>query len=35
VLVTFLLWAFPDGALPSGRWRRPVLVLVVADLALG
>jgi hypothetical protein len=35
VLVTLLLWAFPDGALPSGRWRRPVLALVVADLALG
>jgi hypothetical protein len=35
ILVTFLLWAFPDGKLPPGRWRRPVLVLAVAYLALG
>ncbi len=43
VLVAILLWLFPDGRLPAGRWRRPaqiviagaVLVLVVTSVAPG
>ena len=23
VLITLLLWLFPDGTLPAGRWHRP------------
>jgi hypothetical protein len=30
--ITLLLWIFPDGTLPRGRWRRPAVVLVVAGL---
>jgi hypothetical protein len=26
--LTLLLWIFPDGTLPQGRWRRPAVVLV-------
>jgi hypothetical protein len=35
VLVAILLWVFPDGRLPGGRWRRPSGILVVAGLLLG
>jgi hypothetical protein len=35
VLVAILLWVFPDGRLPGGRWRRPSVILVVAGLLLG
>jgi hypothetical protein len=35
VLVAILLWVFPDGKLPGGRWRRPSVILVVAGLLLG
>jgi hypothetical protein len=34
VLIAILLWVFPDGKLPSGRWRRPSTVLVVAGLLI-
>ena len=32
--VAILLWVFPDGKLPAGRWRRPSVVLLVAGLAI-
>jgi hypothetical protein len=35
VLIAVLLWVFPDGKLPVGRWRRPSVVLVVTGLLLG
>ncbi len=35
VLIAILLWVFPDGRLPGGRWRRPAVILVVAGLLLG
>jgi hypothetical protein len=30
--IALLLWIFPDGTLPRGRWRRPAWVLVAAGL---
>jgi hypothetical protein len=33
-LVAVLLWVFPDGKLPAGRWRRPSVILLVAGLLL-
>ncbi len=27
VLIALLLWVFPDGRLPHGRWRRVAVVL--------
>jgi hypothetical protein len=35
VLVTILLWVFPDGRLPSGRLRRASVTLVIASVVLG
>ena len=35
VLVTFCLWLFPDGRLPSGRWRPVAWSLSAAGLAYG
>ena len=35
VLVTLLLWLFPDGTLPRGRWRRPAAVALVGWLLVG
>jgi hypothetical protein len=35
VLIAALLWLFPDGKLPAGRWRRLSVVLLVAGLLLG
>ncbi len=35
VLLALLLWLFPDGTLPAGRWRRPAAVLVAGGLLLG
>jgi hypothetical protein len=35
VFVAILLWVFPDGKLPGGRWRRPSVVLLVSGLLLG
>jgi hypothetical protein len=34
VLITILLWVFPDGHLPSGRWRRVSAALAVAAVVL-
>jgi hypothetical protein len=30
--ITLLLWIFPDGTLPRGRWRRPAVVLLTGGL---
>ena len=35
VLVTLLLWLFPDGTLPQGRWHRPATVAAVGWLLFG
>jgi hypothetical protein len=35
VFIAILLWIFPDGTLPSGRWRRLSVVLAGAGLLLG
>jgi hypothetical protein len=35
VLVTLLLWLFPDGTLPAGRWHRPAAVAAVGWLLVG
>jgi hypothetical protein len=35
VLIAILLWVFPDGKLPAGRWRRASVVLLVCGLLLG
>jgi hypothetical protein len=35
VFVAILLWVFPDGKLPTGRWRRPSVILLVSGLLLG
>ena len=32
--VSTLLWIFPDGTLPPGRWHRPAVVLLVAGLVI-
>jgi hypothetical protein len=34
VAVAVLLWVFPDGKLPGGRWRRPSVVLLIVGVAL-
>jgi hypothetical protein len=34
VFIAILLWIFPDGTLPPGRWRRPAAALLVAGLLL-
>jgi hypothetical protein len=34
VLIAILLWVFPDGQLPQGRWRRVAMVLVAAGALL-
>jgi hypothetical protein len=34
VLITILLWVFPDGRFPSGRWRRVSAGLAVAGVVL-
>jgi MFS family permease len=34
VLVSVLLWVFPDGRLPQGRWRRVAVALVAAGTLL-
>ena len=31
-LITLLLWLFPDGRLPGGRWHRPAMVAAVGWL---
>jgi len=35
VLVTLLLWLFPDGTLPAGRWHRPAVAGAVGWLLVG
>src|SRR5580658_8127501 len=35
VFLALLLWLFPDGTLPTGRWRRPAAILVAVGLLLG
>jgi hypothetical protein len=35
VLITILLWVFPDGRLPSGRWARVSVPLVTVSVLLG
>ena len=32
--VAILLWVFPDGKLPAGRWRRPSVILLVVGLVI-
>jgi hypothetical protein len=34
VLLAILLWVFPDGQLPQGRWRRVARALIAAGLLL-
>ena len=34
VLIANLLWVFPDGRLPQGRWRRVAVILVAAGVLL-
>ena len=34
VLIAVLLWLFPDGRLPAGRWRRPAVAALVAGALL-
>jgi hypothetical protein len=35
VLTTLLLWLFPDGTLPTGRWHRPAAIGAVGWLLVG
>jgi hypothetical protein len=35
VLIAILLWVFPDGQLPAGRWRKPAVVLAAAGVLGG
>jgi hypothetical protein len=35
VLIAILLWVFPDGRLPPGRWRRVSAALVATGLLVG
>jgi hypothetical protein len=35
VLTSLLLWLFPDGTLPAGRWHRPAAVAAVGWLLAG
>ena len=35
VLISLLLWLFPDGTLPGGRWHRPAAVGAVGWLLVG
>jgi hypothetical protein len=35
VLTSLLLWLFPDGTLPTGRWHRPATVAAVGWLLIG
>jgi len=34
VLIAIMLWVFPDGLLPAGRWRRPAVILVTAGVLM-
>jgi len=35
VIIAVLLWVFPDGRLPAGRWHRLAVALVTAGVVLG
>jgi two-component system, NarL family, sensor kinase len=35
LLIAVLVWLFPDGQLPAGRWRRVAIVLLAAGVVLG
>ncbi len=35
VLISLLLWLFPDGTLPEGRWHRPAAVAAAGWLLVG
>ncbi len=35
VLIAILLWLFPDGQLPPGRWRRVAMAVLAAGVLLG
>jgi hypothetical protein len=35
VLISLLLWLFPDGTLPAGRWHRPAAVAAIGWLLVG
>jgi hypothetical protein len=35
LLIALLVWLFPDGRLPAGRWRRVAVVLLGAGVLLG
>jgi hypothetical protein len=35
VLVSLLLWLFPDGTLPGGRWHRPAVAAAIGMVLLG
>ena len=34
-LIAVLLWLFPDGRLPAGRWRRPAVIALIGGALLG
>jgi hypothetical protein len=34
VLISVMLWVFPDGRLPQGRWRRVAVVVIAAGVLL-
>jgi hypothetical protein len=34
LLIAIMLWVFPDGVLPAGRWRRVSVILVTAGLLM-
>jgi hypothetical protein len=35
IMITILLWLFPDGRLPAGRWRPVTMALLCAGVLLG
>jgi hypothetical protein len=35
LLIAVVLWLFPDGRLPTGRWRRTAVIALVAGALLG
>jgi hypothetical protein len=35
LLIAVLLWLFPDGRLPTGRWRRTAVIALIAGALLG
>ena len=35
VLIAILLWLFPDGSLPPGRWRPVAMALIVTGMLVG